>query len=621
MRLAPQGGKPLGLRPRLSHGVEYLLDRRCLPRLRQGVADHHLPVVQEDFAAQGLVPLSGRGNAGRARKRDRQGGRLITPQLPIYAFTPPAELQSGAGATYPVVIVGGGLVGLSAACDFATRGIRCVLLDDDNTVGVRGAASRGIAYAQKSLEIFDRLGIYERIARKGVRWSVGRTLAGDDEIYAFDLAQESLSRQPPFINIQQYYVEWFLVDRIVELGLTDLRWLNRVTGFTQHADHCELAVSTPAGDYTLRARWVVDASGVNSVVREAAGITVDSAFAQDRWCICDVRFTRPMPPERRTWIEAPFNDNRAVWQHPMADDVRRLDYQQDADADPEQMARPDVAGRLVRRHLGDTPFEIVWVGPWTYRNQLAATFRQGRLLLAGDAAHAFSPFGGRGGNSGIQDAENLAWRLAAVLAGRAPQTLLAAYDTERRAAAAHNIAVTAGTMRFLRPGSPGARATRDAILALARRFAFAKALVNTGRMSVAFAYADLPAGGQSLPNVPLVMDSGDACHLVDLFRGDADLVALWFARAGSGAQAGALSAALAGCGSARLVVVGAALPGLAGVIDAEGRLAAATRALPGEVLLVRADMHLAARAAAADPGAVAAAARRIIGQAPSKERA
>ena len=517
---------------------------------------------------------------------------LRAPQLPVWEFTPPPELASGAAQLHPVVIIGGGLVGLSAACDFATRGIRTVVLDDDNTVGVRGAASRGIAYAQKTLEIFERLGIYQRVAEKGVRWSVGRTLAGDEELFSFDLAPSSLSRQPPFINLQQYYVEWFLVDRIRELGLTDLRWLNKVTGLVQQVDHCELAVQTPQGDYTLKAQWVIDASGVNSVVRDAAGIPVETAFAQDRWCICDVRFDSPRPLERWTWIEAPFNQNRAVWQHPMADNVWRLDYQQDPEADPEQMARPEVAHALVRRHLGDTPFEMVWVGPWTYRNQLAATFRRGRLFLAGDAAHAFSPFGGRGGNSGVQDAENLVWKLAAVLGGHAPEGLLDTYDSERRAAAAHNIAVTAGTMRFLRPTSPGARATRDAILSLARRFAFGKALVNTGRMSVAHFYDAMPGGGQALPNVPLAID-GRPGALADLFAAAAVPQAFWFAPSAGVEEGAALVGALGR--SVRLVVVGARLPGQVGVTDTEGKLAIATAAKPGEVLLVRPDMHLAAR--------------------------
>ncbi|MEO9149198.1 MAG: FAD-dependent oxidoreductase, partial [Burkholderiaceae bacterium] len=130
--------------------------------------------------------------------------------LPEYPFIPPPELASGAVHRHPIVIVGGGITGLTLACSLAWHGVPCVLLDEDNTVGVKGASSRGICYTQKSLEIFDKLGIYQRIAAKGIRWSIGRTFAGNDEVYAFDLSKQgdyNLSQQPPFINIQQFYIE------------------------------------------------------------------------------------------------------------------------------------------------------------------------------------------------------------------------------------------------------------------------------------------------------------------------------------------------------------------------------------------------------------------------------
>ena len=125
-----------------------------------------------------------------------------------------------------------------------------ILLDEDNTVGVKGASSRGICYTQRSLEIFHRLGVYEPIAAKGIQWSVGRTFAGNDEVYSFDLKEQAaynLSTQPPFINIQQFYIEGYLVERIQELGHVDLRWRSRVTALKQHEGFATLSVDTPAG--------------------------------------------------------------------------------------------------------------------------------------------------------------------------------------------------------------------------------------------------------------------------------------------------------------------------------------------------------------------------------------
>src|SRR5689334_13102257 len=188
-------------------------------------------------------------------------------QLPEYAFTEPPEIASGAPSHHPIVIVGGGITGLTAACALAQYGVPALLLDEDNTVGVKGASSRGICYTQKSLEIFERLGVYERIAAKGIQWSVGRTFAGRHEVYSFDLRQQSaynLSTQPPFINIQQFYIEAFLVDRIQELGHVEMRWQNRVTAFRQDGEEATLSITTPAGEYQMRADYVVDATGSHS---------------------------------------------------------------------------------------------------------------------------------------------------------------------------------------------------------------------------------------------------------------------------------------------------------------------------------------------------------------------
>ena len=257
--------------------------------------------------------------------------------LPEYPFIAPPELNSEPITRHPVVIVGGGITGLTLACSLSRLGVKAVLLDEDNTVGVKGASSRGICYTQKSLEIFERLGIYERIAAKGIQWSVGRTFAGDDEVYSFDLRQQGnfhLSSQPAFINIQQFYIEGYLVDRIQALGAVELRWQNRLTAFEQNDQFATLTVDTPAGSYRIEAEHVIDATGSNSPLRKWLQIPADTKRGDDRWCIADVRFTKQPPVERHTWVEAPFNENRAVWQHLMADDVWRIDYQMAPNADP-----------------------------------------------------------------------------------------------------------------------------------------------------------------------------------------------------------------------------------------------------------------------------------------------
>ncbi len=452
-------------------------------------------------------------------------------QLPEYPFTPPPELAAKKVVRHDIVIVGGGLAGLTLACALNQYGVKAILLDEDNTVGVKGASSRGICYAQKTLEIFKRLGIYERIAAKGVQWSVGRTFAGHDEVYSFDLrlqATHNASLQPPFVNIQQFYIEGFLVEQLHAAPdpTVELRWSNRITTFAQNADFATLGISTPAGDYTIEALHVVDCSGARSPFRNWVAAAVTAKKGDDRWCIADVRFKHPPPVERHTWIEAPFNEGRAVWQHLMADGVWRIDYQMQPDTDPQEVSREDVVRARINGQLGrNVPldeYEIVWVGPYAYRSECLDQLRHGRVFFVGDAAHVVSPFGARGGNSGVQDADNLAFKLAAVMQHRAGSKLLDSYHHERHEAAVHNVLVTNRTARFLRPADGTERLFRTAAITLAKRHAFARQLVNTGRMSSPNVYSRSPAchltGGWALQNVVLGWADGTLGDVADLLR-------------------------------------------------------------------------------------------------------
>ncbi len=453
--------------------------------------------------------------------------------LPEYPFVEPAEIRSREVKRHPIVIVGGGITGLTLACALAQYGVSALLLDEDNTVGVKGASSRGICYAQKTLEIFKRLGIYERIAKKGVQWSVGRTFAGADEVYSFDLRQQathSLSAEPPFINIQQFYIEGYLVEQLMRGNAAnrpiDLRWNHRITAFAQNTDFATLTVETPAGTYSLEADYVIDCSGSHSPFRRWCEASITAKKGDDRWCIADVRFKNPPPVERHTWIEAPFNDGRAVWQHLMADGVWRIDYQMLPDAKPEEVSREDVVRARLDAQFGRTlsaeECEIVWVGPYAYRSECLDHLKHGRVFFVGDAAHVVSPFGARGGNSGVQDADNLAWKLAAVVQGRAAPALLGSYHAERHEAAEHNVLVTNRTARFLRPADGAERLFRTAALGLARKHAFARQLVNTGRMSTPNTYTRSgvceATGGRATQNVAFGWPDGSRGELIELMK-------------------------------------------------------------------------------------------------------
>lgn len=536
-------------------------------------------------------------------------------ELPNWPFVPPPELGSDTVLRHPIVIVGAGPAGLTLACDLARRGVRAVLLDEDDTVGVRGASSRGICYAQKSLEIFERLGIYARMAEKGITWSFGRTFSGEQEVYNFNLKTDSVSTQPPFINLQQFYVEWFLVDRIIELGLTDLRWKNRVTQVTPLADGVRVEVETPEGSYTIEADHLIDATGANSPIRTQLGIDAHPSRSTDRWCISDVRFKKPLPTERWTWVDAAFNEGRAVWQHLMGDGVWRIDYQMPEDCDTAHISKPEVAGARLRAQLGPgVEFEFVWIGPYGYRDHLLDNFRHGRILFIGDSAHVVSPFGARGGNSGIQDAANLGWKLALVAQDLAGDALLDTYDAERRPAAAENLRVTSRSARFLAPRTPAEHTLRRAVVALASRYPFARGLVNTGRMSVANEYPaapHLPDGGRSVQNLPLRCADGAPATLMQMLAEGTHCLGLWHAP--SRAQAQAAVDAIASL-PLRLVAIGgdSGLPTLQGD---EALLRHLGIEAPGSFCLVRPDAYRAALLREPTPASIAAAFRTALAQA------
>jgi 3-(3-hydroxy-phenyl)propionate hydroxylase len=341
--------------------------------------------------------------------------------------------QNGEDRLHPVVVIGAGPVGLAIAIDLAQQGVPVVLLDDDHTLST---GSRAICFAKRTLEIFDRLGCGEPMVRKGVSWNVGKVFLQNELLYSFDLMPEAGHARPAFINLQQYYVEGYLVERARELPSIDARWHNKVIGVEQSVECVTLQVDTPDGPYTLHARYAVAADGARSAVRALMGLDTQGRTFRDRFLIADVRMKADFPTERWFWFDPPFHPNHSVLLHRQPDNVWRIDFQLGWDADPLVEKTPERVMPRVRALLGaDVAFELEWVSVYTFRCQRMARFRHGRVLFAGDSAHGVSPFGARGANSGIQDADNLAWKLRLVVEQLAPVELLDTYASEREAAA------------------------------------------------------------------------------------------------------------------------------------------------------------------------------------------
>ncbi|WP_298832718.1 FAD-dependent oxidoreductase [uncultured Piscinibacter sp.] len=543
---------------------------------------------------------------------------LSTYTYPKFGYRRPPELSGAPARRRPVVVVGAGPVGLTAAIDFAQQGLPVLLLDDDDTVSV---GSRGLCYAKRTLEILDRLGCGQPIVDKGVTWNVGRTFLETEEVFRFDLVEAAGHERPGMVNLQQYYLEEYLVKRAQELPGIELRWKHKVTKVEPHAAGATLQVETADGSFAVEADWLVVADGARSPIRRMLGLDVEGKVFQDRFLIADVVMKADFPAERWFWFDPPFHRGQSVLLHREADNVWRIDFQLGWQADPEEEKKPERVIPRIKAMLGDErEFELEWVSVYTFQCRRMAKFRHGRVLFAGDAAHQVSPFGARGANSGVQDVDNLGWKLKAVIDGVAADALLDSYSDERVYAADENIRNSTRSTDFITPKSRVSRTFRNAVLGLARHHAFARTLVNSGRLSVPCLLTESVLNtpdedrfeGWMVPGAPM----DDAPVTVDGRAG-------WLLRETASSQRGGF--VLMVFGSTLPVLPATPLPlrvmqvfgpgqaGAAGALfDSDGLVARRYDGRPGTVYLLRPDQHVAARWRSFDAPKVQAALRRAL---------
>lgn len=548
------------------------------------------------------------------------GTQPLDYQQVVFDYVPHADQQAAEPARHPVVVVGAGPIGLALAIDLAQQQVPVVLLDNDHRLST---GSRAICFSKRSLEIFDRLGCGERMTAKGVSWKLGRVFLQGEQVYEFDLLPEEGHQRPAFVNLQQYYVEGFLAERAAQLPLIDLRWKNKVVGVEQHDDHALLTIETPDGPYRLQAGWVAACDGSRSSVRQLIGQESTGRVFKDRFLIADVKMDVHFPAERWFWFDPAFHPGQSVLLHMQPDGVWRIDFQLGWQADPEEEKKPERIVPRVRAMLDASPFKgieftLEWASVYTFACQRMASFRHGRVLFAGDSAHGVSPFGARGANSGLQDAENLAWKLAAVLRRDAPEALLDSYAREREAAADENIRNSTRATDFITPKSEASRLFRDAVLHLARRHDFARRLVNSGRLSVpatlhdsvlntpdADAFGGAMVPGAVAADAPLAQQADGSPRWLLRGLGGTRFAALVF---GSGEAAGRSAQALAGAD--RPIEV------LRVPLDAAHALAVRRYdAQDGTTYLLRPDQHVCARWRAPSAEAVRAAFDRALARA------
>ena len=403
-------------------------------------------------------------------------------------------------ARAPVVIVGAGPVGMTLALELARFDVPSVVLD--SKPHLERVGSRSMVIARHTIETFLRLGCGEKVLAKGVALASARTYFRDVELFSVDFPEAAAGEIPRFLNLHQTYVEEYLYELVARSPLIDVRWESEVTGLAQDDEGVTL---TLRDGETLRGPYAVGCDGPHSTVRKLARIAFAGRSFDDRFLIADVRAELPFPNERRFFFDPGHNPGRQILIHPQPDSEWRIDWQvpSETDADAERES-----GRLderIRAIIGETAYELAWLTAYRFHERVASRFRAGRVFLAGDAAHLFAPFGARGLNSGVEDARNLGWKLALVLAGKASDALLDTYDDERRPAAHENLRVTSATMRFLAPPTRLHRALRTAILRASVRSRRVRRFVNSGKLAEPALYGggDGPVGRLVPASAPL----------------------------------------------------------------------------------------------------------------------
>ena len=425
-------------------------------------------------------------------------------EIPMYPYSRSKDQDATSPVRHPVVIIGAGPVGLGAAIDLAQQDVPVVVLDDNDKVSF---GSRAICFSKRCLEVLDRLGCGQPMVDKGVLWDTGKVFFGDRKVYDFNLLPEDGHKMPAFINLQQYYFEEYMVDRVKALQAQgkpiEIRGKNKVSAIGTHDNQVVLEIDTPEGSYNIVAEWLIACDGAGSPTRRMLGKDFVGREFEDNFLIADVIMEADFPAERWFWFDPPFNKGQSALLHKQPDNVWRIDFQLGWDIDKEEEQKPENVIPRLKAMLGDeVDFELEWVSVYTFQCRRMEDFRHGRVLFAGDSAHQVSPFGARGANSGLQDTDNLCWKLKLVMDGKADESLLDSYSRERVYGADENILNSTRSTDFITPKSNASRLLRDAVLDLSAENAFARPLVNSGRLSVPCVYDGSTLNGPDVASLP-----------------------------------------------------------------------------------------------------------------------
>ncbi len=391
-----------------------------------------------------------------------------------------------------VLVVGAGPVGLSLACALRLEGVDCLLVDDDaGPTPIR--ESRALGVHPGTLEAFRRLGAAAAMIAGGRRLNGISVYRNQARMSGLRLAIDPDDTRYPFVLcLPQSRTEQILIDRLAALG-GGVTWETRLTSFTADADGATAEWRDASGRTSqVRSRWLVGCDGSHSVVRHGLGLAFEGIAYEQRFLLADVRLDWSKPDDEISVMltpDGPF----AGFPLPESGRWRLVDATGTVDAfDPDAITARfrELVNQLAEP--GATVDQVSWTSSFGVHRRVVDRFRQGRCFLAGDAAHVHSPAGGQGMNTGVQDACNLAWKLALAVRGEASAGLLDSYDAERRPVA---LAVLRGTdllTRVVTLHNPLARSVRNGVFRLLLGLGLVRRKASLELSELAVGYPESP---------------------------------------------------------------------------------------------------------------------------------
>ena len=385
-----------------------------------------------------------------------------------------------AAQRHAVVIAGAGPAGMVTALELARHGVPSVLATAQLQVS---EGSRAIVFTRRSMEILQQVGVAQRMTDSGLPWRFGNSIYKGQTVFRMEAPHDPDDRFLPMLNLQQQYLEEFLLDACAAQPLIDLRWGNKMVAVAQHPDFARVTLDTPEGTYTMDCDWLVAADGGRSDIRSMLGAKMEGSSYEGLFVIADIRIDLPLPTERLAYFDPDWNRGNTILMHRQPHGMWRVDYQLPPGERPEDALRPESLASRINAQLrmigfGGTPWEMDWSSVYSARTLTLPDYVQGRVLFVGDAAHLLPIFGVRGANTAFQDAQSLGWHLACVVRGWAGEALLANFSAERVGAAREIIDEAGKSTRFMTPPSRGFRLLRDAVLSLSSSQQFVRPLYH-----------------------------------------------------------------------------------------------------------------------------------------------